>query len=155
MTAKPIPYRAALLAASALAGLLWAGPASAQFAKAEEAIQYRQEKLKAMGEQSDRLGAMVRGKVPFDAQAARESAETLLALGQLPWPAFAAGFEGGKAKPEVWKEAEQFKAASERFKGEAAKLAAAARTGDLERIKAAFGDTADTCRACHREFRNR
>jgi len=98
---------------------------------------------------------MVRGRTPFDAKVAQESAEALLALSKLPWPAFAPGFEGGKAKPEVWKEMEKFKAAAQTLQGETAKLADAARTGDLERIKVAFGNTADSCRACHREFRNR
>lgn len=155
MTAKTLPRGAALMVACALMCTLFAGPVMAQFAKAEDAIQYRQEKLKAMGEASDRLGAMVRGRVPFDAKAAQESADALLALSKLPWPAFAPGYEGGKAKPEVWQEMDKFKAAAQRLQGETAKLADAARTGDLERIKTAFGDTADSCRACHREFRNR
>jgi cytochrome c556 len=155
MTAKTFPRHAALFVACALMCGLFAGPATAQFAKAEDAVQYRQAKLKAMGEESDRLGAMVRGRVPFDAKVAQESAEALLALSKLPWPAFAPGYEGGKAKPEVWQEMDTFKAAAQRLQGDTAKLAEAARTGDLERIKAAFGDTADSCRACHREFRNR
>lgn len=155
MTAKQALRRVALMAAVAWMPVLTAMPASAQFAKAEDAIQYRQEKLKAMGEQSDRLGAMVRGRVPFDAKVAQDSADTLLALSKLPWPAFAPGYEGGKAKPEVWKEMDKFTAAAQRLQADTAKLAEAARTGDLERIKAAFGDTADSCRACHREFRNR
>jgi cytochrome c556 len=155
MTAKTFPRRAAFFAACALMCTLFTGPATAQFAKAEDAIQYRQEKLKAMGEASDRLGAMVRGRVPFDAKVAQESADALLALSKLPWPAFAPGYEGGKAKPEVWREMDKFKAAAQRLQVDTAKLADAARTGDLERIKAAFGDTADSCRACHREFRNR
>lgn len=155
MTAKQSLHRVAYVAVAALMAALTAVPAAAQFAKAEDAIQYRQQKLKEMGEQSDQLGAMVRGRVPFDAKAAQESADALLALSKLPWPAFAPGYEGGKAKPEVWKEMDKFKAAAQRLQGDTAKLADAARTGDLERIKAAFGDTADSCRACHREFRNR
>ena len=155
MTARSSSRRLAFVAVTALMAALAAMPAAAQFAKAEDAIQYRQQKLKEMGEQSDRLGAMVRGRVPFDAQVAQESADALLALSKLPWPAFAPGFEGGKAKPEVWKEMDKFKAAAQRLQGDTVKLADAARTGDLERIKAAFGDTADSCRACHREFRNR
>ncbi len=147
----------ALTASSLVCGAaaFWSGPAAAQFATAEAAVQYRQSKLKQMGEQSDRLGDMVRGRTPFDAKLAQESADTLLALSKLPWPAFGPGYEGGKAKPAVWTETEKFKTAAEKLQGEAIKLADAARTGDLDRLKAAFGDTADSCRACHREYRNR
>ena len=35
------------------------------------------------------------------------------------------------------------------------KLAAAARTGNLDTLKAAFGDTAATCKACHDNFRQK
>lgn len=135
--------------------VLFSAGATTQFGNADEAVKFRQSKLKQMGEQSERLGNMVRGRAPFDAKVALESAELMEALSKQPWPAFAPGYEGGKARPEVWKEQAKFKAASERLQGETAKLAAAAKTGDLDRIKAAFGDTANACRACHMDFRNR
>jgi cytochrome c556 len=36
---------------------------------------------------------------------------------------------------------------------EAAKLAVAARANNLDQLKAAFGATAATCKACHDDFR--
>ena len=56
--------------AVAAAALCAAVPASAQFAKAEDAIKYRQSALFVMGQHFGRIGAMANGKVPFDAKAA-------------------------------------------------------------------------------------
>jgi len=41
------------------------------------------------------------------------------------------------------------------MQAETAKLVAAAKTGDLAQLKAAFGPAAQTCKACHDAFRNR
>ena len=98
---------------------------------------------------------MVNGKVPFDAAAAQENADLVAVLAKLPWAAFGPGTEGGKAKDEVWKEPAKFKEASEKLTAATVKLAAAARTGNLDTLKAAFGDTAATCKACHDNFRQK
>lgn len=130
-------------------------PAAAQFAKSEDAIKYRQSALFVMSQHFGRLGAMANGRVPFDAKAAQENAAVLEVVSKLPWAGFAEGTEGGKAKPEVWKEKAKFQQHAENFQAEAAKLAAAAKTGNLDQLKAAFGPAAQTCKACHDAFRNR
>lgn len=38
---------------------------------------------------------------------------------------------------------------------EVGKLVAAAKMGNLDALKAAFGDTAATCKACHDSYRNK
>ena len=58
----------------AAATLCLSAPASAQFAKAEDAIKYRQSALFVMGQHFSRLGAMANGRIPFDAKAAQENA---------------------------------------------------------------------------------
>jgi len=126
---------AALVAATAL-------PASAQFAKSEDAIKYRQGALFVMGQHFGRIGAMANGRVPFDAKAAQENADTVAALAALPWAGFGPGTDKGaptKAKPGVWTEQAKFQEHADKFQAEAAKLAAAAKTGSLDNLKAAFG----------------
>ena len=91
----------------AAAALTLSAPASAQFAKAEDAIKYRQSALFVMGQHFGRLGAMANGRAPFDAK----------------------------------------------LEAETVKLAAAAKTGNLDNLKTAFGATAGTCKACHDNFR--
>ena len=141
--------------ALAAAALCAAVPASAQFAKAEDAIKYRQSALFVLGQHFGRIGAMANGKVPFDAKTATEDAEVVQDLARLPWAGFAAGTEGGKAKPAIWKEQAKYKEHADKFEAEAVKLAAAAKTGNLDNLKAAFGDAAGTCKACHDAYRNK
>ena len=144
----------AALALAAVAATLSA-PAAAQFAKAEEAIKYRQGALFVIGQHFGRLGAMAQGKIPFDAKAAQDNAEVVLNMSKLPWAGFGPGTEGGKAKPAIWKEQAKYKEHADKFEAEAVKLAAATKTGNLDNLKAAFGDAAGTCKACHDAYRNK
>ncbi|WP_027016417.1 c-type cytochrome [Comamonas composti] len=130
-------------------------PASAQFAKAEDAIKYRQGALTVLGSHFGRVGAMANGKAAFDAKSAQESAEIVAFMAKLPWAAFAAGTEGGKAKPEIWKEQAKFQDLAKKSEEATAKLAEASKSGNLDQIKAAFGPAANSCKSCHDAFRNR
>lgn len=147
-----------ILAHLALAAGLAAAavPASAQFAKPEDAVKYRQSALSVMGAHFGRIGAMANGRVPFDAKVAAENAELVATLSKLPWAAFGPGTDkvgNTKAKPEIWAEPAKFKEANEKMMGEATKLAAAAKTGNLDALKTAFGATAASCKACHDAYR--
>ena len=141
--------------AVAAAALCVAVPASAQFAKAEDAIKYRQSALFVMGQHFGRIGAMANGKVPFDAKTAAEDAGVVEDLARLPWAGFGAGTEGGKAKAEIWKEQAKFKEHSDKLQAESVKLVAAAKSGNLDTLKASFGAAAGTCKACHDAYRSR
>ena len=136
-------------------GATLAMPSLAQFAKPEDAIKYRKNALFVMGQHFGRLGAMAQGRVPFDAKVAAENAAVLETVSKLPWSAFGEGTDKGdtRAKPEIWKEAAKFKDAADKNQAEVAKLVAAAKTGNLDNLKAAFGPAAQTCKACHDNFR--
>lgn len=145
----------AFIAAATLAAM--ATPASAQFAKPEDAIKYRQSALSVMGTHFSRVGAMANGRVPFDAKAAAENADIVAEMAKLPWAGFGPGTDKGgntKAKPEIWAEQAKFKEGSDKLIAESTKLAAAAKTGNLDTIKTAFAATAATCKACHDAYRN-
>lgn len=132
-------------------------PAAAQFAKPEDAIKYRQSSFFVMGQHFARVGAMANGRVPFDAKVAADNAEIVAAMAKLPWAGFGPGTDKGaptKAKPEIWSEQAKFKDAGDKLMAESTKLAAAAKTGNLDALKAAFGATAGTCKACHDAYRS-
>ena len=146
---------ACIAAAATLVAI--AAPASAQFAKPEDAIKYRQSALFVMGQHFGRVGAMANGRVPFDAKVAAENADIVADMAKLPWVAFGAGTDKGgntKAKPEIWTEQAKFKEGHEKLVAETAKLAAAAKTGNLDAVKTAFTATAGTCKTCHDAYRN-
>lgn len=130
--------------------------ACAQFARAEDAVKYRQGLLFALNHHFTRIGQMANGRVPFDARVASENADIVAALAKLP----GAGFVPASApvsrgtKPELWTEAARFKEQNDRFIAETVKLAAAAKTGNLDQLKAAYAATATTCKACHDAYRS-
>jgi len=139
----------------AIAALAAAVPALAQFQKPEDAVKYRQSSFFVMGQHFGRLGAMASGKAPFDAKAAAENAAIVETMSKLPWAGFVASTESVKsgAKPEVWAEKAKFDQGAEKLQGEASKLAAAAKMGNLDALKTAFADTAGTCKACHDSYK--
>ena len=138
-----------------VAAIAFTAPASAQFQKPEDAVKYRQSALTVMGAHFGRIGAMVNGRAPFDAKSAQDSAHIVATLSSLPWAGFAASTEAlkSRAKPEIWKEQAKFKDASDKLVAETAKLEVAAKTGNLDTIKAAFGAVGGSCKACHDSFR--
>jgi cytochrome c556 len=130
--------------------------AAAQFQKPEDAIKYRQSVLTVMANHLGRVGAMAQGRVPFDAKAAADNAEIVVMMSKLPWVAFGEGTDKGlptRAKPEIWKDAAKFKDRQHNMMAEAEKFEAAAKTGNLDDIKAAVGTLGKACKACHDDFR--
>jgi cytochrome c556 len=147
-------FIASITLAAAAAAL--AGPAAAQFAKPEDAVKYRQNALFVMAQHFGRIGAMANGRVPFDGKAAADNAEIVADMAKLPWAGFTANTDkmSKAAKSEIWTEQAKFKEHNEKLVAETGKLLAAAKTNNLDNLKAAFGATAGTCKACHDSFRN-
>ena len=145
-----------LILACAAAGALAASlPAAAQFQKPEDAIKYRKAAFTVMATHFGRVGAMANGKIPFDAKAVAENAEIATMMSKLPYAGFVEGSDKGetKAKPEVWSDSEKFKAAAAKMQDEMVKLNVAAKTGNQDAIKAAFGPVGQACKSCHDNFR--
>lgn len=135
----------------------FAAPALAQFQKPEDAVKYRQSALFVMAQHFGRIGAMANGRAPFDAKVAADNAEIVAEMAKLPWAGFVAGSDkigNTKAKGEIWTEQAKFKEAADKLQAETTKLLAAAKTNNLDNLKAAFGATAGTCKACHDSFRS-
>ena len=151
---KKMIRAAALLAAAAAVSL----PAAAQFAKAEDAINYRQSAFAVLGHHFGRLGAMANGKMPYDAKVAAADGEIIAAVAALPFTGFVPGTEKGhgtKVRPEAWKELPKVKDLEQKMIAEVGKVSAAAKSGNLDQLKAAFGPAAQTCKACHDDVRKK
>jgi cytochrome c556 len=141
--------------ASGLLMLAMGLPAQAQFVKPEDAIKYRKASFTVMAAHFGRLGAMASGRTPYDAKAAADNADVVASLSKLPWAAFGEGTDKGdtRAKPEVWKEAAKYKEAADKMQAEIMKLNTAAKAGNIDALKVAFGPAAASCKACHDNFR--
>jgi cytochrome c556 len=154
--------RLVALALTAAATLFTAMPAAAQtapspFAKPEDAVKYRKAAFTLMAAHFGRIGAMAQGRVPFDAAAATANADLVVVMSKLPYAGFPEGTHNtdkGGPKPNIWTERAKFDEAAKKMQDEVTKLAAAARTNNLDNVKAAFGNAANSCKACHDNFRN-
>jgi cytochrome c556 len=146
-------YRPALVtAAAAIATVLTALPAAAQYRNADAAIKYRQSAMYLQSNHMGRLFAMINGQVPFDAKVAAENIEIVAMLNnRAQFAAFIEGSDKGntRAKPEIWTEKDKFAAAIAKSQEDVVKLAAAGKTGNLDQIKAAAGAVGQSCKACH------
>ena len=144
------------LAAATVAGLLTTLPAAAQFQKPEDAVKYRKGAFQVMAAHFGRIGAMANGRAPFDAAAATANADVVVFMSKLPYAGFVDGTSGtekGQPMANVWSERAKFDAAAKKMQDEVTKLAAAARTNNLDQLKPAFGAAAAACKACHDDFR--
>ncbi|NDY92182.1 c-type cytochrome [Ideonella livida] len=144
-----------ILACVAPLCLMMAMPAAAQFQKPEQAVKYRKSVFTVTSQHMSRLRAMAEGKAPFDPKLAEANANLVAMLAPLPWSAFGEGTNVGNtdAKPEVWSQGDKFKQASQAYQDEVVKLQAAAKTGNLDQLKAALGATGKSCKACHDSFK--
>ena len=142
--------------ATLAAAVCWCLPglAPAQTAS-EKAIRARQSAYYLMAQQMAHINATIKGDITFDKAALEKSADAVDLIGRLVPDYYPAGSEQGntKAKPEIWKEAPRFGQLSQALQGETAKLRAAVRGGDLAAIKAAFGATSKSCKACHEAYK--
>ncbi len=146
-----------LVVAATLIATTFSAASYAQFAKPDDAAKYRQSALTVMARHFVAVGAMVQGKVPFDAKVAQDNIDTAVFMSKLPWAGFGPSGEGATikntAKPEIWKEQAKFKEHSEKMQAELVKVQTAAKTGSLDAIKAAFGGAGGSCKTCHDAFR--
>ena len=144
---------AALMAAAGLTAL----PAAAQFQKPEDAVKYRRAAFTLMGNHMARIGAMAQGRAPMDAAAAAASAELVATLAKLPFAAFpegTAGTDKGTAKANIWTDRAKFDAGAKSMQDETVKLVAAAKSGNADQLRSAFGAVGAACKACHDNYRN-
>lgn len=141
--------------ALALAVSTLSAPAFAQFQKPEDAVKYRKAAFTVMANHFGRIGAMANGRAPFDAKVAADSAAIVETMSKLPWEAFGPGTDKGetRALPAIWNEQAKFKEGSDKLQAATAQLNAAAKTGNLDAVKTAFGAVGQSCKACHDVYR--
>lgn len=144
-----------LVALVATLGALASLPAAAQFQKPEDAIKYRKAAFTVIAAHFGRIGAMASGRAPFDAAAAAANADIVASMSKLPYAGFGEGTGSGetRAKPEIWTDRAKFDAAASKMQEEVAKLNVAAKSGNLDQIKVAFGAAGQSCKACHDNYR--
>ena len=140
-----------------LAGALAAAPAWAQFAKPEEAVEYRQAALTLMGNHMKRIKTQLNASRP-NIDLIRSSAALVNTLKTVPFEAFTPGSGtagDSAARPEIWTDRPHFDRLAREMQEAVGRLDAAARAGDLAAIRKAFGETGSACKNCHEDFKKK
>lgn len=141
---------------TALACLLLAVPAVQAAADPAAAIEYRQSAYTVMVWNWAPLGAMVRGRTPWDQAEFTRRAQRVATLAPMLLEGFPPGSDKGAdtdAKPAIWSDYADFSAKMQAFERESAALAKVAAGGDEAATRAQFGKTAETCKACHDAYK--
>lgn len=152
------PTRAQRLAVPALLLALACGTAQAQGqpTKGEQALKYRKAVYQAIAWNFAPMGAMAQGKAPFDAKEFAVRAGRVAALTPMLAESYSPetkDVDGSKAKPGLWSNRADFDAKMKDLVDRSATLATVAKGGDEAKTKTAFFDTANTCKACHDEYK--
>jgi len=144
LTAAALVFAASALPVSLLAGM------------PEDAVAYRQGAMEVFSWNLSRMGAMVKGEVPFDAAAFKGYASDLATAASLR---VLAGFpedsvsDDSDAKDEIWLNWADFETKYKGLKEAAAKLSEVAAGGDEKAMREQFKETAAACKACHKEYK--
>lgn len=134
------------------------GLAYAQFAKPEEAVAYRQAVMQVIGHHFGAMGTVVKGQQPYEPGSFLQHAEVVAMMAELPWEAMLVpGSYGGNTTllDKVQSEKEAFMEAALQFEDASQRLSEIADGSDTEAIKTEFGNTAQTCKACHSAYRKK
>lgn len=123
----------------------------------DDAVEYRQGLMTVIGWNFGPLGAMVKGKVAFDAAAFTLHAERIAYLSDQVVEGFPSGSDKGAhtdAKAALWANFDDFKDKAKAFNTEAKALAEVAKEKDAAKDKAQFKKVAAACKACHEKYKN-
>ena len=148
--------RLAAFALAAIAAVGLAAVAHAQQNRAAQQIKYRQAVYTVLGTQFGIMGAMAQGRAPWDAKAFATAADRAAFISTVAPDTFPPGSESGaptEAKPEIWRNQEEFGRMMRDLQDKTRALAVAAKSGDQNAAKAALGAAGQTCKACHDRYK--
>ena len=130
-----------------------AGAAQAQ-QKPDEALKMRQGLMQAVKMNFGPIGAFAQGKgdLPTDAEAKADNLVALSKIAPMAWRKGTEALPDAATKPEAFASAD-FPKGWSMLGDAAAKLKAAAASGNADAIKAAAGGVGKTCKGCHDNFK--
>jgi cytochrome c556 len=135
------------------------GASGAIAAGAADVIAARQANFKQIGKANKGIMDELKNPAP-SVPVLQANAKTLATLAPqvVRWFPAGSGPESGattKALPAIWQQNAKFKEAAANFATATRNLNAAAASGDIARIRAAYGAVGGTCKGCHETFRGR
>lgn len=100
------------------------------------------------------MGKMVKGEETYEAEKFKAAAAAFVQESQKPFQYFQNDPNGnGDALPAIWEKPAEYKAVEDKFRAAVENLNAKVQAGNLEEIKAAYGEVGASCKECHQAFR--
>ena len=114
----------------------------------------RSERMKALGKNLGAIGKVAKGEMAYSMEIVG-NAEAVVQLSKGLLVLFPEGSGGGesRAKPEIWSNWPDFESKAKALETAAPGLVPAAKSGDVEQIKAAVGAAGAACGGCHKQYR--
>lgn len=130
--------------------------AKAEPSKFEEQIRYRRAAMVMLKWHMDKISPQVKKPQTFNREEVFNNAMVIETLSKLAFEGYVPGsYEGEtKAKAEIGKDWNRFKAISDKFAAAAAKLRELAKSGEVAAIKAQLSETTKVCKSCHDDFKS-
>ncbi len=125
--------------------------------EAAEAIEYRQGAFQVIRWHFAPMGGMVQGEIDYDADLFARNAERVARVAPMVLEGFAGKEQshiGSDSLAAIWEDWTTFEQGMNQFEERAEILAEAAQSGDLDEIRPKFQDVAESCKACHDNFRD-
>lgn len=117
-------------------------------------IKYRQAVMKGISGHAGAIAQIAKGKVSH-ADALQGHAHALMELSKLVPAAFKNQTSGkSRAKEEIWSDRSGFEGKAKDFERESLAVAEAAKAGP-DAVKSALGGLFDTCKGCHKNYREK
>jgi len=121
----------------------------------DKPVTHRREAFQKILKAFEPMGVQIR-KGPYDAKKFLAQAQALSEVKEGPWTHFGpdTNYPPTHAKPAVWSEAERFARERQNFLQVVDRLAKAAESRDEKQIKPAYEAVHDSCRSCHKIFKD-
>lgn len=123
-----------------------------------KAVEYRNSVMTVMKWNISPMGAMLKGKIPYDKAVFARHARDLSAAAHLDllsgFPEGSDEHEDTSARMDIWMDWESFEDKLNSFRGNTKALAEAAESGDLKVIGPKFGAVGKGCKDCHDAYRD-
>ncbi|MEM0909844.1 MAG: cytochrome c [Pseudomonadota bacterium] len=125
--------------------------------QAENVVKFRQSLLQLVRSNMLPLGAMAKGRIPYDTEVMNINAMRIEQLGLMMEDYFtpnASSFDvSSNAKSEIWANFDDFTAKTSDLIVAAKSLQEVAAEGDERSFRGAIGKLGGTCKACHDEYK--
>ena len=145
------------LAITVSAAALLSAAVTAAAVKPETAIHYRQSVYTMIGWNFVPMVEMIKNKTPWDSAEFAKRAYRIASLAPQLLEGFPEGSDKGaetEAKPDIWKNMDDFKSKMNDLVRESKNLADTAKAGDEAKMREQFKKTAGACKSCHDKYRS-